>query len=186
MGQDSVHRRPVAVVLVGAAAVLVAAAHAQPGIPLAALTVPGDDLPPACALTRDPAESTRAGAQAPRPAPWIGSDPSRLAAIRQAITGPLPVPDAAPIDRPERFWLELAAGVEEGYTASYATGAKRPAVIVMALRYASGHIDEPVPGRRSGTRREYRLVAGNVVAVARGPEGACFDAVARHLQSLEP
>jgi hypothetical protein len=96
------------------------------------------------------------------------------------------VPDAAPVDRPQRFWLKLAEGIEEGYAAAYVTGANRPAVIVMALRYASGHIDDPVPGRRRGARGEYRLVAGNVVAVARGPVGACFDAVARHLRSLEP
>jgi hypothetical protein len=158
------------------------------------LTVAPEHLPSGCVLSPEPfvrldGNTIRSGLWAGLPAnPWIGTDPVRIASIRERISAPR-LPDGPPLAPREtaRFRLHLADGIEEAYEAVYLPGESNGLIIVFALRFPSDEAAiDLLKRRRASTNSSTRVFAiGPIVAFVSGGSGACFQAVATHLESLE-
>jgi hypothetical protein len=124
----------------------------------------------------------------------IAADVPLIASIRERVEGPVLVPDRPPPSAREaaRFRLHLAEGVEEAYAAVYSQdeagdAAPRDAVVVYGLRYVDAtHMPRSARETTAKNPRIAHVVIGPVLAVVHGDGGPCFQAVAAHLNSLEP
>jgi hypothetical protein len=139
------------------------------------LTVPPDRLPNGCSIA----------AHGPYgPSPWHGSDEPRLARIRAEFGPREPVPDGPPASRRElaRYYLQLAEGIAEGYSAFYQD--ESPNLIqVVALRFANDQLADAWPG--AAVRRSVRrLTYGPLVIVVANGDGACGRVIADYLAGL--
>jgi hypothetical protein len=134
---------------------------------LQALTVPQDRLPDGCTLAAPAAGRLRVGFLdnvLVDTNPWSGMSRPVIAAIREVIEGAPAAPDGPPLDQraTARYLLELAEGVEEGYTAFYSQRGA-PEVTVYALKFAPGV--KPKVARQSSSA--IRVFRGPVMAMVR-------------------
>jgi hypothetical protein len=156
--------------------VVTPAFHAQSRpVTLQELTVPPDRLPNGCSVA----------AHGPHgPSPWHGSDEPILARIREQFGTRVPVPDGPPASRRElaRYYVQLADGIEEGYSAFYQD--ESPNLIpVVALRFASDQLADAWPPA-SVRRAVRRLAYGPLVIVVSNGDGACGHLIADYLAGL--
>jgi hypothetical protein len=171
---------------------VVAASPARPPT-LRDLTVAPDQLPSGCALSPAPSvrldgNTVRSGLWAGLPAnPWIGTDPVRIASIHEVLA-PLMMPEGPPLTPREatRVRLHLADGIVEAYEAVYLPAETSGALIrVFALQFPS---DDQAAAFWTRSRRSNRpataLVIGPIVTWVSDGNGACFRAIAAHLQAL--
>ena len=149
-------------------------ARSQP-VSLQELTVPADRLPNGCSLA----------AHGPYgPSPWFGSDEPILGKIRELFATRVPAPDGPPPSRGEvaRYYVRLADGIEEGYSAFYQD--ESPNLIqVVALRFATDQLADVWP-RASIRRAVRRLAYGPLVIVVSNGDGACGGVIADYLAGL--
>ena len=141
-------------------------------VSLQEMTVPADRLPQGCSLA----------AHGPRP--WHGSDEPMLGRIREQFGTRIPMPDGPPASRGEivRYYVQLADGIEEGYSAFYQD--QSPNLIqVVALRFARSDAAEAWPSR-SVRRATQRIAYGPLVIVVASGESACGHAIADYLTGL--
>ena len=155
------------------------------------LTVPQPRLVSGCRLAVSPAVATpegrvRGGLWAGLPIPnnpWRGSDRAILAAIRERVVSPSPLPDGPPLTAAATSQLRLqrAEDVEEGYAAIYE--GSDSLVTVYGLRFTSDRVPElPVQYPRSpGT---FRSVRGRTVVVVSGNGGPCLRAVSGYVGTV--
>jgi hypothetical protein len=153
------------------------------------LTVPSEQLPDGRVLAspgpvgldgRRVRLSSLAGLGLPAN-PWIGSDRSILATIRERMDGHPLVPDA-PLTKSEyaRFRMRLADDAEEGYAAVYG----QDEIVVNAARLMSPPKDESFSPTTRRNSRALHFTWDRIVAVVEGRRTPCFDAVDKHLRSL--
>ena len=182
-------------ILVAAMVLTVMAQTPATPVALRDLTIPADRLPAGCVLAASEPERldnsrVRFWIELPvRTNPWIGTDGSVIALIRERMDGPFPVPDGPPLSRGElsAFRGRLADGIAEGYAAFYRQDESRPEVLsVLAVRVQEGHelfraLAEP---RRREASRSVRVRTGQIHAVVFGDDGPCFKIIAAHLTAL--
>jgi|SRR5579862_1045532 len=178
-------------VLIGVLVLLPTAAVAQ-NARLVDLTVPAERLPVGCLLSPTPSVKLegnryRGGLWAGLPSnPWIGTDSVRIASIASIFFPSIRMPDGPPLDKKEMalFRLHFADGIEEGYEAVYLTDDSAPFIIVYGLRFPTAAAAQSF-FEQSGFAHDRRAAqTGSVVALAAGPESACFDVVLAHVQSF--
>jgi len=156
-------------------------------IALSDLTVPAERRPADCGLA-DQLEAAITGR--PKPNPWIGTDRSILASLRQKVDG-VPrtlLPDLPPMPREEPGRrLQLADGVEEGYAATYEwavpASATRVVVFVRAVRFTETPapiLDFPTP--HPPTYAPFDL--GRVRIAVDGGSNPCARAIDTYLRGL--
>jgi hypothetical protein len=155
------------------------------------LTVPGTALPTGCGLS--PAafvvdgNRVTGGLWAGLPIstnPWTGTARPVVASIRERMDGPIPAPDAPPVDRnaAARYRRQLTDGVEEAYAAVYGAQSDPNPVVVLALRFAPAEKPfYPLSDRRPSDRR---IEIGQLHAVVSGNGGESSQAVEAYLKSL--
>ena len=148
-------------------------------VDLVDLTVPSERLPDGCVLV-SPAPvgldggrvrlSSLAGLGLPAN-PWIGSERSILATIRERMDGHPLVPDA-PLTKSEyaRFRMRLADDAEEGYAAVYG----QDEVAVYAAKMVSPPKDESLSPTSRRNPRALRFTWDRIVAVVEGSRTPCF------------
>jgi hypothetical protein len=168
----------------------------QRPIAMTDLTVPKKRLPAECTLssrtsieayffaTRMGGPEDRAtilniwgGGNADRANPWIGTDISKIANIRQRLSASPLLPD------PPRFGPALLAeGVEEAYIAIYSNQSDltKP-IVVYALRFAA---TTKRPFYPPGTASNRRFEIGPVNGIVSGDDGQCSQTVGAYLKSL--
>ena len=160
-------------------------ARTQGRIAFETLTVPPANLPQGCALS-PPRE---AGIGMPIPSnPWLGNDPSVVISIRERVARPPEVPDGPPLSRSElaRFRFRLAEDVLEAYMAVYKDSTTDDArlIPVYAVRF-NGPAEPRVPRNRDARGGSLQIVRDDTVILLTG-RGACFDAVAAFITSVQP
>lgn len=156
---------------------------------LESLTFPSERLPSGCMLSPSPTAAAagnriREGLWDNLPIttnPWVGTDRSIIATIRERVEGPVVAfPDGPPLSRSElsRFRLALADGVEEGYAAVYTFESRL--IVAYGLRFAGTqkNVGFPNKPRLNGIR------IGPIVAYLDGDRGPCSQAIGAHLRAL--
>jgi hypothetical protein len=165
------------------------AALGQDEIDLASLTVSQGRLVPGCELSPSPTVALEGNrvlgglwGGLPRN-PWMGTEPSIVADIRERVATSPPLPDGPPLSRAElaRFRAQLAEDVEGAYGAVY-TEAGTQLTTVNAVRFKDASVPNR-PGRTPISRGSVRLARGRTVVVAFG-HGGCFDAIAAYLAEV--
>lgn len=126
--------------------------------------------------------------------PWTGAERPVIALIRQTMYGSTESPDGPPLSSQEanRYFLRGAEGIDEGYAAFYQQhgAAGPPEAVVFALRFQeTGILPQPPPVNAPGYDDFAVRWFGANRTVARihgfqGDRGSCYQAVARHLESL--
>ena len=174
-----------------------AVVSAQSAPTFSALTVPAASLPDGCQLTPLPPERTPtpmphpeggviAAARKPFELrrfpsnPWFGTDYKYIAQVRLAFER-LPLvhlPDGPPLEQrqAEKLLSTLKGNIAEAYRASYETTSSG-SIVVQAVRYTEAKWATPGEGR---------IVRGSTVILVTGnPQGECFNAVRKYIQSLK-
>lgn len=169
------------------------------GLQIAALgdlTVPADRLPAGCAPPASDSERVngtqfRGGSWAALPLshnPQASSEPGLIVEVRERLGGAPLLPDAPGLTARDaaRFRLKLADGIDEAYAAIYRQADSHEMVVVYGLRFpdARAAADFWSAARAAKNPRVTALVSGPIVAAVTGPNSACRDAVAAHLNSL--
>jgi hypothetical protein len=160
------------------------------------LTVPAGRLPASCVpppsqAEREDSNHVRSGLWAGLPIsrnPQSSTDPKLIAEIRERLGGTPLMPDAPGLTARDaaRFRLRLAEGIDEAYAAIYRDTGSQALTIVYGLRFPD---ESAAAGFWSGARAAKNpeiaaVVSGAIVAVASGPRGPCFGAVAARFESL--
>lgn len=179
---------------------------AQTPVDLQTLTVPAERLPAGCALRPDaPADPQPAVVQADGALrvrtsrtvafsapenPWSGSDRRTVVTLRRLIEPSPELPDAPPLTMAERSELERrwVEHVTDGYWALYES--PEGAVEVVAIAFDDPKLAAASPSVRdqqhTPSATSARILLNNVVVALRGASsGACFEAVAAHVRSLQ-
>jgi hypothetical protein len=158
----------------------------QAQLRLQALTVPPEHLPKGCALAPVPTspngEKLVFASPNLRTNPWVGTDRSKAAIIREVVDGPPRNTDPPP--GPAGFAKE-AENVIESYRAVY-VGADASRIDVYAVRF-----DDPKWTGRAlmsrvveGVQRRIIVHETLAVAVLPGEGGDCFRAVVDYIASV--
>ena len=175
---------------------VVAVAGAAAIAALGDLTVPPDRLPASCAPSAS--RLVRVSGNTFRDQ-WVGlpitsnpatsSEPRVVVAIRERIEGLRTTPDPPALTARDlaRFRAQLADGIDEAYAAVYQEPDSSEYVAVYGLRFADTLAATEFWSTAAAAKnaRITALTSGPIVAIATGTRGACFDAVAAHLKSLQ-
>jgi len=142
-------------------------------------------LPAGCSLASDKRDIGFSWPAFIESNPWLGTDRSTIASIREVMYGAPRVVDA-PLSAAEfsRFFVRLSDGVNEGYVAVY-----RQREVDVATVYALTFLSNtPLPVRenmsRVGLRRPLWFERGKTAIALDGDGGSCSRAIQLHLQSI--
>ena len=165
------------------------AATTRPAIVTLADLTSTAGLPPGCTLIQSRLEPLTIGLTVPNirvPSnPWIGSERSLVAAVREAIYGAPRVPDTPLMTTStlREFFLHLADGVEEAYVSVYErSGFNR--VFIYGLRFAVGSKLPPRPIGPATPPILTWIESDRIVAVVQGDADKCSQALASHVKAL--
>ena len=178
---------------------MIALAALAGGLVIAALsdlTVPAGQLPASC--VPPPSQAEREDGNPFRTGLWAGlpisrnpqnsTDPKLIAEVRERLGGTPLMPDAPGLTARDaaRFRLRLAEGIDEAYAAIYRDTGSQALTVVYGLRFPDeSAAAEFWSGARAAKNPEIAaVVSGAIVAVASGPRGPCFGAVAAHFAAL--
>lgn len=178
-----------------------AASGMQPTLSLGSLTPPLSTLPSGCVLlapeAKPPSAATLIGVPSPKfpNNPWSGREVGLVAAIREAVDGPVKLAESVPDRIPDAYARAMAQGVLEAYRAVYVAVDGNP-IVVLAIMYAdrsaarataAGVPKEALTATRSSTLKG-RLVRGSTVIEVHtltSAPNSCADAVSSFVAAFK-
>ena len=115
--------------------------------------------------------------------PWLGTQRSQLAFIRQSFGPERPMRDRSSI-APPSTGFNLIDGIDAGYEAIYGTSAGKQLLKIYGLRFRSAGAAKTFWGNSRVFRSPNSAVMGPIVAYVSGEPGSCRDSVVAYVKSL--